>query len=229
MVLLSIVNPILAYSLADPPKPSGGEPSPSENPVIKVTHTGNLILDHFNFSFANESLIVSFMNGSKKSDVIGILVYVNTSRVFGLNGLTLGIDRGAQIKNIVLDLCDSDLRIKSSYKDTKKDEAKTKLSIDDNDMISKASSVKITVSIGNQSPNQVHKLTISPEHPIIGPGEFGSPPSGSNIFVIYDAKGKALDTFNVSSTENGMDIVFSNASAEVETIDLIVYVGLDAS
>ena len=90
------------------------------------------------------------MNGLKSIGIIDILVCVNTSKAFGLNELTLSVDNGAQIKNIVLDLCVRDLRVISSYKELKIDVEKAKLSVDVKDIASKAryveaSSVKITV------------------------------------------------------------------------------------
>ena len=230
---MSSFNVVIASTLQEPVNQGVIGPPPGENPVLLIAYDPALTLSFFNSSFIDEGLTVSFMNDSKNTDVIDIYVYVNVSMVNELSGLTFNVDNGAQIRNILFDLCNDELVALNNYKELQVDAANINLQLDGNDLTSKAedaeaSAVKITVSINNWQINKVHKLAIIPDQPSGIPDNSGSSPPEQNIFVQYDAMDKKLGFFNVSAAEGGMNIFFSNASASIDTIDLFVYVGIDA-
>jgi len=232
MMLISTVNAGSVYLLKqESPPPEKSEPPPGENPVLNITYAENMTLDLFNFSFVEEGLVITFMNGSKDVDVVDIWIYVNLTGVLDVH---LDVDNGALIDRVSIDLCDEKLGFLESYGSFEVGDSAGYVDIDEEDLIQRASNIgasciRLAIAVSNWSANVEYRLTIKPEFPEgMPPGP--PPPVGgeADVYVLYDARGGFLDLFNVSSTEEGMDILFSNASVASETIDIIIFAGIEA-
>lgn len=235
MILISTANASSVYLVEqEDSEPDQIEPPPGENPILNITHPEDVTLDLLDFYFSEEGLVISFMNGSKDVEMVDILIYVDIYSTIDLTLIRLWIDNGAQIKKVSLDLCDDNFNVISSYDSLEIDSDYAEINVDGEDLDLQAKNidafcVKFTISIINWSPSTQYNLTIQPE--IQGEMPPGPPPmeeGPADVFVLYDAEGMPLDTFNVSSTEEGMDVSFSNASVAVEEIDILLYVGIGA-
>jgi hypothetical protein len=229
MMLTPTANSSTYLSAQESSKPVGSGSSPEENPIIKIEPAKGLALDTFNFSFIEGGLVVSFMNGSKSVDVVGIQIYVKPSAIINLTGLVLAVDNGALINAVAFDLCDNAFSVIASYKNFEINKEKADLALNGKELSSQiknsgAYCIKVTASISSWSPNKLHKLMVNPKQ---AGGNTGGP-SPKGVYVLYEAGGRRLGFFNVSSTKDAMDIIFSNSSAAVDHLDLLVCVDIES-
>jgi len=231
VIILSSINASSAMWLGQ--ENLSGSKQEGENPVLMVDYYAEgKPLDFFNYTPIENGLIVSFMNSSKNSETVDILVYVAVWGVKGLTNITLSVDGGAIITSVNIDLCDNDFNIISSYGTYSVDKEEIVMNIDGEGIASEAENVgatcvKFTISISNWSENTEHHLRISAGGPGEGPGEY-PPEERPNVFVFYDDQLGILAYFNVSFTDEGLFITFSNTTAESSIIDVYIVAELRA-
>ena len=233
MMLVSTVNATSVYLVKQKPSAAdGGEPPPQENPIILIDYSNVETLDSFDWFFSEYGLTISFMNQSKESETIDIVIYVELYGLRDVSSFNLKIDNDALIDRSLIDLCDKDLNFLGSYGSFKIGNSTTNISIDGNNLIIQAKDIsahcaKLTITINNWSPKLEYNLTIVPE---FQDGSPEPPPmeGPTDVYVLYDAQDSFLDVFNVSSTKEGIDIFFSNASATAETVDILLYTSIEA-
>ena len=232
MMLVSTANSTSVYpTKRKPPARRVGEAPPGEDPIILIDYANVETLDSFDWFFSEYGLTVSFVNQSKGSEAIHIVIYVELYGLRDLSSFDFKIDNDALIDRSLIDLCDKDLNFVGNYDSFKIGNSSGNIDIDGNNLILRAKNIsaycaKLTITIGNWSPSVKYNLTVIPEFQ----GGAPEPPpmeGEADVYVLYDAQGSLLDVFNVSSTKGGMDVFFSNGSAAAETVDILLYAGIE--
>lgn len=223
-VLLCAVIVLSSINLSSTALPKQGE----ESPVLSVDYYADgKILEVFKWTEIENGLEIVFKNSSKESEIIDLLIYITIDGVKGLQELDLGIDGGAVIDSLRIDLCDDAFSVLSSYATINVGANRTTVSVDGENIAFQASEigascVKFTVTIRNWSADTEHHFVVAAggaEGP--PPGE-GEPTEEPNVYILYNEELGVLTSFNFSFTEGELFIIFSNETADSSTVEFFI-------
>ncbi|RLI44084.1 hypothetical protein DRO69_08180, partial [Candidatus Bathyarchaeota archaeon] len=174
-------------------------------------------------------LEIVFKNSSKDSETIDLLIYVTVDGVKDLQELDLGIDGGAIIDSLRIDLCDNAFNVLSNYATRNLGTDRATISVDGEDIALQASEigascVKFTVTIRDWSADTEHHFVVvagGAEGPPPGEGE-GEPTGEPNVYILYNEELGVLTFFNFSFIEGELFITFSNETADSSTVEILI-------
>ena len=159
LILLSFLLVLQLFGLQSFLPLSHAQPPPGENPILKVD--SDATLEVLNYSFAEEGLIINFMNDTHDVDTIGIMVYANISDFFNATKFTISVDNNARIATLKMDFCDENFAVLSNCGTYSINGENGTIPIDSEDLRSKAGGaycLKITGRINDWTSGVLYTI-----------------------------------------------------------------------